>query len=104
MSDALDKAFEAQILRAMGGEDPIVSAKLVTVSSMSFDQVERVKAALREEQTYWTEQQELMRKAKPPIQPSSAQWKAAQSEHQLLVDVYKAQIALNQKIGNPRKY
>jgi 3-keto-L-gulonate-6-phosphate decarboxylase len=102
MSDALDKAFEAQILRAMGGEDPIVSAKLVTVSSMSFDQVQTVKAALREEQDHWKDLQIDMRKRK--VMDSSSEWKEAREEHKLLVDVYKAQIALNQKIGNPRKY
>ena len=100
MSDAIDRAFEQALIRSMGGEDPIESAKLVHVSSLAFGQQEAVRTAIMAEQDRWQSLQDEMTKA--GVDEKSKRWTSAQDIHELLIASYKQQLKLLQKVGNPR--
>lgn len=97
MSDAIDKAFERALARSMGDEDPVESAKLVHVSQLAFSQQEKVRAALEAQMARFVEQTSGLIDTDP-------KYKAAQEIHNLLVDSYKQQLKLLQKVGNPRGF
>ena len=100
MSDSIDKAFENALIRSMGGENPVESAKLVHVSSLAFTQQEQVKSSLFAEETRWaTREQELLDQG---VKETDRRWQSAQEVHDLLIASYKQQLKLLQKVGNPR--
>lgn len=100
MSDAINRAFEQALLRSMGGEDPVESAKLVHVSNIAFSQQEQVKQSLFQEISRWDDQQAAFTKSK--VLPTSQRYKDAKEIHDILVAGYRQQIKLLQKVGNPR--
>lgn len=102
MSDSIDRAFEQALIRSMGGEDPVESAKLVHVSSLAFTQQEAVKASMFAEDERWADRQASLKAAK--IMPSHQSWKDAKEVHDLLMGSYKQQLRLLQKVGNPRGF
>jgi hypothetical protein len=100
MSDAIDRAFEQALIRSMGGEDPIESAKLVHVSTLAFTQQEAVKSSIFTEDSRWEQRQSDM--DTKGIKPTDQRWMDAAEVHNLLVASYKQQLKLLQKVGNPR--
>lgn len=102
MSDSIDKAFEQALIRSMGGEDPVESAKLVHVSSLAFTQQEAVKQSLFTELSRWDTQQAQFAAQNPPVALTDQRFKDAKEVHDILVAGYKQQIKLLQKVGNPR--
>lgn len=100
MSEAIDRAFEQALIRSMGGEDPVESAKLVHVSSLAFTQQEAVKSSIFNEDSRWEQRQsELEAKG---VKPTDQRWVDASDVHNLLIASYKQQLKLLQKVGNPR--
>jgi hypothetical protein len=100
MSESIDRAFEQALIRSMGGEDPIESAKLVHVSTLAFTQQEAVKQSLFSEDSRWAQRQAEM--TAEGIKDGSETWKDAKDVHDLLIASYKQQLKLLQKVGNPR--
>lgn len=100
MTDAIDRAFENALVRSMGGEDPIESAKLVHVSSLAFTQQETVRVAIEAQEDRWESRQQRL--ADAGVSPTDQQWKDAAVVHNLLIASYTQQLKLLQKVGNPR--
>ncbi len=102
MSEAIDKAFEQALVRSMGGEDPVESAKLVHVASLAYTQHERVRVALFAEDARWQALQDEM--FSKNISDSSQRWLDAKAVHDLLIENYNGQLKLLRAIGNPRGF